>query len=227
MKEIFTPWKVRKSKCGALIFLLCALLPAPLLAHGGAGFPHLNNVPAGPFRVFVWSDPEPHLVGEYHLTIALTENVEGDTTGLAGLPILDAFVIVEIVHQESGESLSARATHENALNRLFYEASFAPSKQGIWSVQVRIAPPGCGPEGENGSQDSGSSSASCQEEQALGFEEELLPKPFPWNALLGALLSIVFLLGAGLLYWKTLPPVASRESVRAKEFVPAPAGEDR
>ena len=210
------------SKFHLLLLLTVALLPAPLLAHGGLGIQHLNNVPAGPFRVYVWSDPEPPLVGEYHVTIALTENIEGDTTGLAGGPVLDAYVTVELIHLESGSTFSAQATHDDALNKLFYEASFEPGKQGNWSVQVRIAPPGCETGEVSGNQQSGAS--ACDPAQIVSFEDEILPKAFPWRAVLGGLFSVLLLVGAALLYWFTQPSAAINEPAHGKERDPAPAG---
>ena len=168
-----------------LLIVHCVLLPGRILAHGGVGFQHINNEPAGPYRVYIWSDPEPPQVGEYHVAVALTENIEGDATGLAGGPVLDADVTVEMVHQENGTTLIEKATHDDALNKLFYQASFAPATRGIWDVQVRIV--------------------ALDGQVAVGFEDEILPKPFPWRALLGGLLSVVLLVGAFVLYWKTQP----------------------
>lgn len=208
----------------SIFFLLIGLLlPAPLLAHGGIGIQHLNNIPAGPFRVYVWSDPEPPEVGEYHVTIALTENIEGDSTGLAGGPVLDANVTVELVHLDSGETLIAQATHEDALNKLFYVASFEPAQRGNWSVQVSIVPPGCEGARGNGDQQGGDSVLPCEPEQIVSFQDEILPKAFPWRAVLGGLLSVLLLLGAVVLYWATKPPAESEEAVPVKQREPAPA----
>lgn len=210
---------------GILLLLLTGiLLPAPLLAHGGVGVQHLDNVPAGPFRVYVWSDPEPPQVGEYHITVALTENIEGDSTGLAGGPVLDAVVAVELTHVESGQTLSARATHDDALNKLFYEASFEPARQGNWSVRVSILPPGCATAQGSSAQQGGDSGLSCESEQVVSFQDEILPKAFPWRALLGGILSILLIMGAVVLYWATKPPTAIEEPAPAKQQDPAPAG---
>ncbi len=212
------------SKVLVLILLTGILLPGTLLAHGGIGVQHLNNVPAGPFRVYVWSDPEPPEVGEYHVTIALTENVEGDSTGLAGGPVLDASVTVELAHVDSGETLSALATHDDALNKLFYVASFEPARKGLWSVQVRILQPGCY-ESQNGAgQQAGDSAMPCDTEQVVSFQDEILPKAFPWRALLGGILSILLILGAIILYWATRPPAELEEPVPVRQRDPAPAG---
>ncbi|MDE0140051.1 MAG: hypothetical protein OXN19_01150 [Caldilineaceae bacterium] len=215
---------VHFSKAILLLLLSGILLPAPLLAHGGVGVQHLNNVPAGPFRVYVWSDPEPPQVGEYHVTVALTENIEGDSTGLAGGPVLDAVVTVELTHEESGETLSARATHDDALNKLFYEASFEPAHQGNWSVRVSILPPGCATAQGSSEQQGGDSGLSCESEQVVSFQDEILPKAFPWRALLGGILSILLIMGAVVLYWATKPPTAIEEPAPAKQQDPAPAG---
>ena len=223
-EEMLKAQRVLQSKIGALALLFGALAPASLLAHAGVGVQHLNNVLAGPYRVFVWSDPEPPQVGEYHVTVALTENKEGDSTGLAGAPVLDAYVIVEITHRESGETFRARATHDDALNKLFYEASFAPARQGIWSVQVRIAPPGCEAGADGGDNGSGPSASLCGAAEVVGFEDEILPKTFPWGAVLAGLLAIILIVGAGLLYWMTQPPAAPEETERFKERDSAPEG---
>jgi len=207
----------------ALVLLFTALSPSRLLAHAGVGIQHLNNVLAGPYRVFVWSDPEPPTVGEYHVTVALTENIEGDATGLAGAPILDAYVTVEIVHAATGETLTARATHDDSLNKLFYEASFEPGERGDWSVQVRIAPAACVP-GAGGDGGGSPQAADCDNVQVVGYEDEILPKAFPWRALFGGLLSILLFLGAALLYWKTQPPAAPAENRDSKERDPALEG---
>ena len=215
---------VLTAKTILLLLLSGLLLPAPLLAHGGVGVQHLNNVPSGPFRVYVWSDPEPPQVGEYHVTVALTENMEGDSTGLAGGPVLDAVVTVELTHVKSGETLSARATHDDALNKLFYEASFEPALQGNWSVRVSILPPGCETAQGSGEQQGGDSVLSCESEQVVSFQDEILPKAFPWRALLGGILSILLIMGAVVLYWATKPPTAIEEPAPAKQQDPAPAG---
>ena len=222
-----------------------SLSPRPLslvpgrLAHGGIGVQHLNNIPAGPYRVYVWSDPEPPEVGEYHVTIALTEDIEGDSTGLAGGPVLDASVIVELMHTESGETLSVQATHDDALNKLFYVASFEPARQGNWSVKVHIASPGCESAYPSGARGQGlgvsrslapvpSPLFPCLS-QVVSFQDEILPKAFPWRALLGGLLSILLILGAVVLYWATepmpkLPPTELEEPAPVKQRDPAPAG---
>lgn len=224
LSKLYLSKLVLFAKAILLLLLSGLLLPSPLLAHGGVGVQHLNNVPAGPFRVYVWSDPEPPQVGEYHVTVALTENIEGDSTGLAGGPVLDAVVTVELAHVESGETLSARATHDDALNKLFYEASFAPARKGNWSVRVGILPPGCETAQGGSERQGGSSGLSCASEQVVSFQDEILPKAFPWRALLGGILSILLIMAAVVLYWATKPSTAIEEPAPTKQQDPAPAG---
>ena len=212
------------SKILVVMLFTGILLPGTLLAHGGIGVQHLNNVPAGLFRVYVWSDPEPPEVGEYHVTIALTENVKGDSTGLAGGPVLDASVMVELAHVDSGDTMSALATHDDALNKLFYVASFEPARHGIWSVQVRILPPGCDVSQNGAGQQAGESAMPCDSEQVVSFQDEILPKAFPWRALLGGLLSVLLILGAIVLYWATRPTAELEEPAPVKQRDPASAG---
>lgn len=109
-------------------------------AHGG-GDPRLQAEPVGPYRLFVWVQPSPPQVGEYHVIVALTEALPDDPTGLNGPPVFDAAIQVRLVHQESGQTLEAAATHEGADNPVFYEARLQVSQPGTWAVHIQIAGP--------------------------------------------------------------------------------------
>src|SRR5690554_6311036 len=65
-------------------------------AHAGDGIPQLTNEDIGPYRIFVWSDPEPPQMGEYHVSVALTESLPDDASGFAGQPILGADITVTL-----------------------------------------------------------------------------------------------------------------------------------
>lgn len=179
------------------IALLAALLPGFALAHSGTGTQQINNEPIGPYRVYVWSDPEPPQVGEYHLAVALTENVPGDATSLAGGPVLDEDVTVKLTHQASGTTLTGKATHDQALNKLFYEASFAPARQGLWTVEVHIASPD-GP-------------------LTVRFEDEILPKSLAWRAIGGGVAALLLLAAAVALYWSTQPRQKAEPTAQAEK----------
>ncbi|MCL4833540.1 MAG: hypothetical protein KJZ86_13945 [Caldilineaceae bacterium] len=166
-----------------LILLPLFLSARSLLAHAGVGTAQINNLDIGPFRIWVWSDPEPPLVGEYHVAVALTESLENDPNGFAGEPILDADVVVEMEHPASGLLLTAQATHEDATNKLFYEALFAPQQTGLWEIRVIVQ----GPDGP----------------AQTSYTDEMESPAFPWMAVGGGLLALL-VVGAGVvLYLKT------------------------
>ena len=166
-----------------LILLPLFLSARSLLAHAGVGTQQINNVDIGPYRIWVWSDPEPPTVGSYHVAVALTESLDNDPNGFAGEPILDADVVVEMKHQTSGLLLIAQATHEDATNKLFYEAIFTPEQTGAWEIRVIVQ----GPDGP----------------VQASYTDEVESPAFPWMAVGGGLLALL-LAGAGtVLYLKT------------------------
>ena len=66
------------------------------VAHGG-GTPRLTNAEAGPYRVYAWSEPDPLLAGDVHLSVVLTvpaESRPADPTQRSGTqveePVTDA-----------------------------------------------------------------------------------------------------------------------------------------
>ncbi|RME65949.1 MAG: hypothetical protein D6790_01070 [Caldilineae bacterium] len=181
-----------------LIGILVLLLAGPnrALAHGGAGAEQIANEDLGPVRIWVWSDPEPPQVGEYHVSIALTESLPDDPNGFAGKPVLDWPITVELTHLASGTVLTQPATHENATNKVFYEASFAPEEAGEWQVRVIVQ----GPDGPVETQ----------------YTDVIEPSSFPWTTVAGGAAAVLLLAGAVLLYLKGQPraeaaPVAQRD----------------
>lgn len=185
---------------GALILLLVLSLvfSAPsVLAHAGVGTQQLNNQNIGPYRIWVWSDPEPPVVGNYHVAVALTESLENDPNGFAGEPILNADVVVEMEHQASGVQLIAQATHEDATNKLFYEAVFAPQQTGTWEIRVIVQ----GPDGP----------------VQTSYSDEVEKPAFAWTAVGGGLLALL-LAGAGtFLYLKTGEKKTGEKDVAQKQ----------
>jgi hypothetical protein len=53
-----------------LLWLVIGSWPVVGMAHG-SGTPRLVNVAAGPYRLWVWSLPEPVRLGEMHLSVAV------------------------------------------------------------------------------------------------------------------------------------------------------------
>lgn len=60
------------------LVLLVASWPTVVMAHGN-GAPRLVNVVAGPYRLWVWSLPDPMRMGEAHLSVAVEEAVPAST----------------------------------------------------------------------------------------------------------------------------------------------------
>ncbi|MBX3053241.1 MAG: hypothetical protein KF753_17285 [Caldilineaceae bacterium] len=190
---------IKMIKRGALFLLVLLLLGfsyATVLAHGGVGTQQINNLDLGPYRIWVWSDPEPPAVGEYHVAVALTESLDSDPNGFAGEPVLGADVLVEMENQTSGILLIAQATHEDAVNKLFYEAVFSPEQTGIWEIRVIVQ----GPDGP----------------VTASYTDEIVPPTFPWMAVGGGLLAVVLAVAGVVLYVYT----GRKEPVREARSTP-------
>lgn len=112
-------------------------------AHAG-GQPQLINGQAGPFLVSVWSLPNPLVSGEVNfiLAVAETQTINGVDEAVV---VLDADVEL-IFTSEAGETIRVDATHQNASNKLFYEAYFELPEAGEWNAVVNV-----NYEGESGS----------------------------------------------------------------------------
>ncbi len=163
---------------GLLLFLLLAWSQLDVAGAHGGGDPRLQAEPVGPYRLFVWVQPSPPQAGEYHVTVALTEALPDDPTGLNGPPVFDADIQVRLVHQESGQTLEAVATHEGADNPVFYEARIQVPRPGTWTIHIQVEGP------------MGTGEAS--------YVEAFAPAPFPWRTWAlggGALLAVVGGLG--------------------------------
>jgi len=114
-----------------LIAMLLAIGATQAQAHG-IGTPQLINVPAGPYNVSIWTDPEPLSVEETHVTVAI---IDLETEA----PVLDARVMVELMWMEDTSLLlTAPATSESATLKIFHEVFFELPQAGEWQVRVLI-----------------------------------------------------------------------------------------
>lgn len=132
---------------GLTLWLLLTIAPASIDAHGG-GAPQLTNAEAGPYRVFVWTQPEPWRVGEVHLSIAVTLPPqpgtvvdEGVTNNMLDTPVTDANVTVTMTPVGGGEPLTVKATLVEQLGSLYYEADGVVPAAGTWQVAVDVSGP--------------------------------------------------------------------------------------
>lgn len=157
-------------------------------AHGGTGTPQLTNEDIGPYRIFVWSDPEPPQVGEYHVAVAMTESLEGDASGFAGKPILNADITVTLTNVESGETLTKKATHQDAVNKIYYEADFVVQTPGQWNVHLAVV----GPDGA----------------AEATYIDEISEATFNWMPIAGGALAVLLAAGAFLFHWRVQPQTA-------------------
>ncbi len=130
-----------KYRVGGLLLCLTVLagivLPRPVHGHAG-GEPVISEAPAGPFVLYVWLDPVPAVVGEQHVTVSVNAPVPGQADET--VPVREAEV--RVLATRAGDpdvTVSARATHAQAANKLFYEARLELPQPGAWQLSVTIA----------------------------------------------------------------------------------------
>jgi LPXTG-motif cell wall-anchored protein len=117
-----------------LIGLLALLLPARVLAHGG-GVAQITDAPAGPYRVFAWTSPDPWRAGEdAHVTVAVTRVDAGQT-----FPVTDAQVTLRLfMDSQPDQTLTLQATPVSAVAAGFYEVDHKLPRDGLWRVEVNV-----------------------------------------------------------------------------------------
>ena len=108
-------------------------------AHGG-GEPQLTNAVAGPYRVSVWTQPEPMRVGRGHFSVAVSKPaVSSAAQNEAGAPVLDATIKLHVTSLVGDRRMPvAIASRENAVNKLFYEADIELPTAGSWQVTIAV-----------------------------------------------------------------------------------------
>lgn len=119
---------------------LAALLALPLAAqaHGG-GTPRLTDAPAGPYRVYAWSLPEPFRAGEVHIDVALT--LAGESESALQEPVTDADVELRFTPAAGGEPIVFQAVPQRFFNGAFYEAPVTLPAEGSWRIAVNVQGP--------------------------------------------------------------------------------------
>lgn len=116
----------------AAALALSLLLPVSVVWGHGGGEPFLSDVAAGPYSLYVWLDPLPAQTGELHVTVSVNAPVDGTSEPVTGLPVL-----MRARHPDGWE-VKASATHENALNKLFYEGRLDLQQVGTWTIDLLI-----------------------------------------------------------------------------------------
>lgn len=122
------------------LMLLCSLAlslawPQAGLAHGG-GVPQLTDAPAGPYRLFAWSSPDPWQSGAAaHLTVAVTIlDAAGQTT-----PVSDAQVTAVLTAEGQPPHRVQFEATPNPTAAGFYEADGELPVAGLWRVEVLVS----------------------------------------------------------------------------------------
>lgn len=119
--------------------------PGHALAHGG-GMPQLTNILVGPYRLFVWSQPEPLRAGEMHITVAVVEAVgtatANDSAAVLDTPVLNATVQLELRPVDNpAQVLVSAATRDQAIFPQYYEANLEVPTVGSWQARVIVTGP--------------------------------------------------------------------------------------
>lgn len=112
------------------VFILMAILAGRVEAHT-AGKMQLSAAPAGPYKMTVWTSPDPATLDELHVALAVVLAEDAS-------PILDAKVIVQLVPADGSPVLVEPATTEDSENKFLYEAIFEPPKSGLYQVDIEV-----------------------------------------------------------------------------------------
>lgn len=114
----------------AAVLALSLLLSGSVVWGHGGGEPFLSDVAAEPYSLYVWLDPLPAQTGELHVTVSVNVPADGASEPVIGLPVL-----MRARHPD-GWTAEAPATHENALNKLFYEGRLDLKQTGTWTIDL-------------------------------------------------------------------------------------------
>jgi len=111
-----------------LVALLWVLAAEPAQADGGT---LRIQEESGPFRIAVFSAPEPLRVGVADLSV-LVQRLE------VGSPVLDAEVELRVEGPPPEPSIELRATREQATNGLLYAAAVRLPAVGTWTLRAKV-----------------------------------------------------------------------------------------
>lgn len=122
------------------MMLLAGLLIASSVEAHAEGKMQLAAVTAGPYKLTVWTSPDPARVGQVHVAAAIVSAEDA-------LPVLDAEVAVQLV-QQGGEGvvLNGQATREDSTNKFLYEAIFEAPVEGNYRATIQVT----GTDGQQG-----------------------------------------------------------------------------
>ncbi len=125
--------------CIWLVLLLTLNGPLVAAAHGG-WIPRLTNVAIGPYRLYVWSAPEPPRVGAVHLAIAVTEDKKLPDPLVQPVLDLDVQITMKAL-DEPGVLLTQQGVSQKTLLLYYYETDFQIPAAGQWQTVVTVTGP--------------------------------------------------------------------------------------
>jgi hypothetical protein len=190
---------VRRIWIWGLLVMLAGTLFTPAVHGHGGGTPQVVNERVGPYRVSVWTQPEPLRVGDVHVTVAVTQpsadaastnrpsSDTNDSTELLDTALLDTVVTDATVslrfelRERPGAPFTAAATRQNSLGNLYYEADIELPAAGEWSTTVQVE----GPLGAG----------------SVAFSSAVLAaRTVPWSAIAGIGLAVLALIAVMRIY---------------------------
>jgi hypothetical protein len=121
----------------AVLVSLLVTAGGKVSAHGG-GTPRVVDEPVGPYRLYVWTRPEPIRVGTAHFTVGVFTREAGSDQDE---PVLDASVELALVATEGGQGWEGEASREESANKLYYEADVTIPVEGEWQATVIVSGP--------------------------------------------------------------------------------------
>ncbi len=113
--------------------MLVLLLAAAGSARGDGGTLRLSER-AGPYRVSVFTAPEPLRVGPADVSVFVQDAGSGAAVG-------DAVVRLTLTPAAGGRGLSCDATAEQAVNKLLRAAAVELPAAGTWDLEVDVEGP--------------------------------------------------------------------------------------
>lgn len=154
---------VRALVAGAMVVLTLGPQPAPVRANGGTV--RLAKIPAGPYLVSAWTQPDPPRVGRLDLSVAV---MRPQTEA----PVLDATVQVRAERADgSGTPVTVALARGGGGNPLYAHAVLGVPAAGRWRMTVGVE----GPSGTG----------------AAAFELDVAPpRPLVWVLLPGMLIGL-------------------------------------
>lgn len=122
-------WNILFIACA--MFILMAVIAGPVEAHT-EGKMQLSAAPAGPYKITVWTSPDPATPDELHVALAVVLAEDAS-------PVLDAEVSVELIPADGGPGLVETATTKGSENKFLYEAIFQPPNPGLYQVDIQVS----------------------------------------------------------------------------------------